>query len=99
MALHALVGLLAGWSFPSFAAFLAAGLAIGWAAVAPKQPPKVIGGLAAATVLVPSLIPLPLLLAALAAFAVVLLPVRPDPLTNVAVALPSLTVLVLLLSL
>jgi len=99
MALHALAGLAFGWAFPSIATFLAAGLAIGWASVAPKQPPKAIGGIAAATVLIPSVVPLPILLAALAAFAVILLPVGPDPLTNVAVALPSLTFLVLLLSL
>jgi hypothetical protein len=98
MALQSLAGLPAGDSFPSVATFLAAGLAIGWAGVAPRQPPKAIGGLAAAAFLVPSVVPVPLLLAALAAFAVILLPVRPDPLTNLAVALPCLTFLVLLLT-
>jgi len=99
MTLHALAGLALGWTFPSVPSFLSAGLAIVWAGMAPRTPPKAIGGLAAATVLVPSLVPLHLLLAALAAFAVLLLPVRPDPLTNVAVALPCLTFLVLALSL
>jgi len=88
MTLHALAGLALGWTFPSVPSFLSAGLAIVWAGMAPRTPPKAIGGLAAATVLVPSLVPLHLLL-----------PVRPDPLTNVAVALPCLTFLVLALSL
>jgi len=97
MALHAIAGLGLGWTFPSLAAFLSAGLAIGWAGVAPQRPPRAIGALAGATLLLPGVVPLPLLLAALAAFAVILLPVRPDPLANVAVALPSLTLLILAL--
>ncbi len=99
MALHSVAGVALGWTFPSVAVFLAGVLAVGWAVVAPKGPPKAIGALAAATVLLPSVIPPPLLLAALAAFAVILLPIRPDPLANVSVALPSLTLLVLMLAL
>lgn len=99
MALHTGVGLALGWTFPSVPGFLAAGLAVGWATVAPKQPPRAIGTLAAAAVLVPSVVTPPLLLAALVAFAVILLPIRTDPLTNLEIALPALTFLVLALSL
>lgn len=99
MALHTAAGLAFGWSFPSVAGFLAAGLAVGWATFAPKEPPKAIGGLAAATVIVPSVVPPALLLAALAAFAVILLPVRANPLANLAVAVPALTFLLVALSL
>lgn len=99
MALDTIASLALGWAFPSVAVFLAGGFAVGWATFAPKEPPKAIGALAAATLLVPSLFPLPLLVAALAAFGVILLPIRPDPLLSVAVALPSLTFLVLALTL
>lgn len=97
MALHALAGAFLGFPFPSAATFLAAGLAVGWATLGPKSPPRGLGGLAATAILAPEVVPGPLLLAAGIAFGVILLPVRPDPLVNVEVSAFSLTYLILLL--
>lgn len=97
MALHALLGLAAGWRFPCLATFVAAGLAIGGAVAASARPPRRVGTLAVAALAVPGVIPLPLAFAVFASFAVVGLPMRTEPLANLAVAIPSLSVLILLL--
>jgi hypothetical protein len=99
MALHTLVGLALGWRYPSAPVFLAGALAIAWATVAPRQPPRVVGALGGLALFAPSVLPLTLLVATLAAFAVIVLPGRPDPLANLAIALPALTILALALTL
>ena len=99
MALHTLASLAFGWPVPSVGTFVAGLLAVTAATLAPRAPSRATSGMAAFVILMPPLVPLPLLAAGLAASATVGLAEARDPLPNLAVALPALTVLLLALTL
>jgi len=98
MAAHAAVSLALGWPFPSAATFVAGMLAVAWA-IAPSAPsPRALGGAAGLVFFVPAVLPPGFLIACLAAAVATRVPRADDPLRNVAVALPALTVLILSLT-
>jgi len=97
MALHAALSLALAWPVPSVATFLAGTFAVVGAVLAPSRLPRAVGATAGLAVFLPSVLPLPILAAGVAAFAVPFLPKDRDPFRNFAVALPALAVLVLCL--
>ncbi len=99
MAVHAAVSLVAGWPYPSVATFAAGLLGLAGALFRPSAPPRAVAGMAALAVVAPSLLPMPLLAAGIAALGTARLPPARDPLGNLAIALPALCVLVLAASL
>ena len=99
MAAQGIVAIACGWSCPSVAMILAGVLAVAGALASPPVLRGAAGGCSALAVLVPSLVPVPLLVAGLAA--VVALFVRPpkDPLENLRVAVPALVVVIVAMTL
>ena len=96
MALQTAAGSMFGWPSPSVAVLLA-GV---WAASRTggrRKIPTALGSLIGLAVGVPDFVPLPLLAAGLAAIAATAMPGTDDPLRNLAVAMPALTVLALAL--
>jgi len=98
MALHTVLALAFRWPYPSVATFVAGMLAVVGAVAAPKVPSRAAGGMAALAFFAPSLVPVPLLSAGVAASLGPLLAPPGGPLRTVLVALPSIALLTLALT-